>query len=281
MTNTRNRKPDDKNKPNFWTRKTTLIPIFAFSTMTAIVGKDLFIDAPNNAPQSAPSSNVAQAPAAPGGVQTPPSAPALAPPEAVPALPPPPPSPADDPFSMDPAAHENFLYQLGTSESTGTRETGFQGGDYARPNFAGCLGRWQFCPAEIDGPGFGKYNNNREGWLHDPAYQNEQMEAYTRNHWNEIVRLGLTRFLGQTIPSSRGPVHVTATGMLGGSHLVGIGRLQEFLESGGRANRPDGGGITPADYMRKFENAKVPDDWVRMPGVQTASAIRSAPGPAV
>lgn len=171
--------------------------------------------------------------------------------------PPPPPSP--DPFSLN-AADNTFLYALGESES---------GNNYKSINAEGCAGRWQFCPKSVGGPGWGKYDGDVQGWINDPAYQNQQMEAYTRNHWAQIVQAGLTKFLGQTISSPNGPIKVTPAALLGGAHLGGIGRLSNFLENG--VNQADAGGTTISNYMAKFQNTIVPADWVKIPGAPFAS----------
>lgn len=80
-------------------------------------------------------------------------------------------------------------------------------------------------------------------WLNSPQAQIETGDAHFGGLDRELERLGLSRYLGQTVNG----VPVTREGLLYGAHLGGLGGLKRWLE--GRGNPADANGTRVGDYV--------------------------------
>lgn len=80
-------------------------------------------------------------------------------------------------------------------------------------------------------------------WLHSPEAQNYGFSQYDQMLEQQIQRLGLDRYVGQTV---RG-VPVTIAGLKMGMHLGGVGGVQGWLKGSGNAS--DSNGTTVGSYV--------------------------------
>lgn len=124
------------------------------------------------------------------------------------------------------------------------------GGNYQVINTIGYMGAYQFGEAALVTMGClvhdGNMNNSvstyqwtgspncggatsTSAFLNNPAAQDAAMQVYTQGNWNTIVNLGLDAYIGQTV----GGILITPSGLLAGSHLLGAGTVQDFLQGGG------------------------------------------------
>jgi hypothetical protein len=71
--------------------------------------------------------------------------------------------------------------------------------------------------------------------------QNAMLEVHKQKNWNEIVKLGLSKYEGKTI----GGVTYTRESLLAVAHLLGVGGLQKTLAG---AVKADANGTTGAGY---------------------------------
>jgi len=155
-----------------------------------------------------------------------------------------------------PVSGKDYYLALGSFES---------GNDYSRVNTVGCAGRWQFCPISLHGPGWGKYNGKRKKWLHDHAYQNERMINYTKNHWDQIIDLGLAKYLCREKTSTHGVRYtVTQGGMLAGAHLSGVYGLYNYLK--GRGDAHDAYSTYTSDYVSRYQDTYITNKWASKKG---------------
>jgi hypothetical protein len=81
-----------------------------------------------------------------------------------------------------------------------------------------------------------------------PEAQVAAVTAYHQRLWTTIQRLGLDRYLGQSIAG----VEMTRSGMIAAAHLVGLGNLAAFLRSDGTTVPRDGNGTTLTEYAARF-----------------------------
>lgn len=88
-------------------------------------------------------------------------------------------------------------------------------------------------------------------WLHSPQAQNYGFGVYDQRLEREIARLGLDRYIGQTV---RG-VPITMAGLKMGAHLGGLGGVQGFLSGSGNAS--DSNGTSVGSYIAM--GSKFPD----------------------
>lgn len=167
--------------------------------------------------------------------------------------------------SSSAATYEEYLTALGKRES---------GNKYDIANRFGYLGRFQFGEAALVDcqlylPDGSRRNdwisewseeaqrwpvNNKDQFLATPPFQDFAILRFNILQWSAIVRLGLTRFIGQEV----GGVTVTKSGMLGGAHLLGPGNLKKFLASNGATLPRDGNGTPITEYIELFADYDVP-----------------------
>jgi hypothetical protein len=155
-----------------------------------------------------------------------------------------------------------FFNALAMSESSGIKHV---------VNDYGYAGKFQMGEEALKQAGFyipASYGNSWDGkwtkrakaykvsslrdFLHNEAAQHAAVEAYTARNWELICHYDLDRFVGR---KHRGVV-ITPSGLLAGSHLVGIQGLINFIEKG-RDTR-DGNGVRVSQYMNKFKGYHIP-----------------------
>ena len=166
-----------------------------------------------------------------------------------------------------------FLNALGGQETRGCKNP------YTKINYAGYVGRYQMgeqamiemgvYSKEPDGYRNGRpyYNNDWSGvfiknkynitnlweYRNHPKKQETLQVDYKKREWKYIKNLKLDKYIGKTI---NGQV-ITASGLLAGAHLVGVGGLKKYLE--GDYTVADGSGTKVSFYIEKFAGYSVSD----------------------
>lgn len=153
------------------------------------------------------------------------------------------------------------------------RESGGQADPYQAVNKHGYLGKYQMGKLALIDAGFyrkdGSSNNDfhdhkwtgkhgvhsREDFLNSSEAQEAAVHAYNRAQWRTIRKEKLDQFIGQKFGD--GPV-LTASGLLAGAHLVGVGNLEKYLESGGKVVPRDGNKVPITRYMQEMADYDVP-----------------------
>lgn len=133
--------------------------------------------------------------------------------------------------------------------------------NYRSVNQFGFCGRWQFGAGALIDSGYvrsGTRNSgltspgawlglnsvfSRDDWLSNTAAQDSAMLAYTKAHYNALIRRGGLR--------SNSSI-ARCAGLLAASHLLGVGGAMSFVNgSGGH----DANGVTAADYYKLLSRA--------------------------
>ncbi|NWE92847.1 type I secretion C-terminal target domain-containing protein [Pseudomonas reactans] len=145
-------------------------------------------------------------------------------------------------------------------ESLGQRESS---GNYTAENSAGYKGKYQMGEAALIDTGYvlpddDPYDNNYSGgwtgkggvnstsdFLNSPAAQEQAVRELSARNWETIKALGLDAYIGTTVNG----VLITKSGLIAGSHLVGVGKVKEFLESNGSSVPVDGNGVPVTEYI--------------------------------
>lgn len=81
-----------------------------------------------------------------------------------------------------------------------------------------------------------------------PDLQVQAITDYYNKLQSYINYFGLNKYVGQTLNG----VPITASGLIAGAHLVGIGALKSYLDSGGTVIPKDGNGVAVTTYMTNF-----------------------------
>ena len=76
-----------------------------------------------------------------------------------------------------------------------------------------------------------------------------------KNDWKYIKNLKLDKYIGRIIND----VEITASGLLAGAHLKGVGGLKTYLESDGKNDVKDRKGTPISRYISQFANYDVSD----------------------
>jgi Ca2+-binding RTX toxin-like protein len=159
----------------------------------------------------------------------------------------------------------DFFVALGHIES---------GDNYSFVSNPGYLGYYQFSETALQAIGF--YNGDSTGaldftgsWsalaqsygIHDKASflassagQDAAATLWFQKVDADIDTLSLGKYEGQTLNG----VHITASGLLAGAHLVGVWGLKTYLESGGVTDPADGNGEPISDYIQRFAGYDTP-----------------------
>lgn len=134
-------------------------------------------------------------------------------------------------------------------------------GNYGAVNGAGYLGAYQFGEAALIDIGLvladdDAYDNDLSGgwtglygvdstaeFLATPEAQDAAADDWFEILWGYAEYFGLDDYLGTFVNG----IYVTASGIIGGAHLVGIGGVMTWLDSGGETEVYDGNG-TPVSY---------------------------------
>ena len=134
---------------------------------------------------------------------------------------------------------QEFLNDLGARES---------GGDYKAFNRYGYAGKYQMGEMALIDCGYykkpsKKYNNDWSGifigkdgvnsiqdFLNNPTAQENAQLIFKKKQWNYLKAVGADKYLGQNI---NGYI-ITASGLLAGAHIKGVGSVLDYLKSGGK-----------------------------------------------
>jgi hypothetical protein len=157
-------------------------------------------------------------------------------------------------------AHVDFLMALAQRES---------GGDKASVNGPGYLGLFQMGgralvdaqfymlgPSNRENAWDGTFTQrarfadvvSKETYLEHAGAQELAVRKFHEVVWTRIVRLRLDARVGTTIAG----ITLTRSGMLAGSHLVGVGGLLRFVRSNGTDNVRDGNNTPISEYLSTF-----------------------------
>lgn len=136
-------------------------------------------------------------------------------------------------YEQPPTELDLFLDALGWQES---------GNRYHITNRFGYMGKYQFGKATLRALG---YNVTRGEFLSSPELQEEAMLKLLE-HNKDNMQYYISRYAGKKVHG----VHITESGMLAAAHLVGPGRVKEFLRSGHITR--DGNSVPLTSYMRMF-----------------------------
>jgi integrating conjugative element protein (TIGR03758 family) len=90
--------------------------------------------------------------------------------------------------------------------------------------------------------------NSLADFLNNPAKQTQAITDYNQKQWSYITAMGLDRAIGRTING----IVITESGLLAGAHLVGIGGLQQFINSNGSIVPRDGTNTPITKYVGDF-----------------------------
>jgi integrating conjugative element protein (TIGR03758 family) len=90
--------------------------------------------------------------------------------------------------------------------------------------------------------------NSLADFLSSPAKQTQAITDYNQKQWSYITAMRLDQAIGRTING----ILITESGLLAGAHLVGIGGLQQFINSNGRIVPKDGNNTPITQYIRNF-----------------------------
>ena len=140
-------------------------------------------------------------------------------------------------------------------------------------NQYGYLGKYQMGESALIQAGFYKYDSHtkhhswngvwtkeaqemmvasKQAFLNNESAQDFAVRVYTEKNWDMIASFGLDRYVGKTVNG----VEITASGMLAGAHLVGIGGLRDFIQRG--EDKKDGNGVPVSNYIKKFAGYETP-----------------------
>jgi hypothetical protein len=150
------------------------------------------------------------------------------------------------------------------------------GNNYSFVSSLGYLGRFQFAEEALTDVGFytpdGSGNMNdfvgsftpwaaatygvtdKYSFLQSPAAQDDAVQKWFAKIISDVKMLGLEKYLGQTV----GGIQITTSGLIAGTHLVGVWNLRSFLESNGANVPQDGYGTTVANYVGRFADYDTP-----------------------
>ena len=90
--------------------------------------------------------------------------------------------------------------------------------------------------------------NSLADFLASPAKQTQAITDYNQKQWSYITAMGLDKAIGRTING----ILITESGLLAGAHLVGIGGLQQFINSNGSIVPVDGNKTPITKYVKDF-----------------------------
>jgi hypothetical protein len=160
------------------------------------------------------------------------------------------------------ATYEEFLKAIAARES---------GGRYDSVNKAGYLGAYQMGELSLIEAGYyrrdgtaandwkgdwtGKDNiTSKEDFLKSKEAQDAAIKELMKAQWKYITAYRLDSYIGQTI----GGVKISASGLLAGAHLVGVGALKSFFDSKGVTVPKDGNNVSVTDYIKEFDGYETP-----------------------
>lgn len=156
----------------------------------------------------------------------------------------------------------NFFEDLGKRESSG---------NYRAKNKQGFIGKYQMGEYAMIDAGYYKKNskigNNDwsghftgkdgvysvEDFLNNKQAQENAQKTFKQAQWRYLKNIGATKYLGQTING----IKITPAALLGGAHIGGQGKVNDFVRSGGKIDGKDENGVPVSEYMRRFQDYDV------------------------
>jgi len=164
-------------------------------------------------------------------------------------------------FLMAVSASGNEVVSENTCEYKDVLSRMESGGDYTAVNQYGYAGRYQFGEEALIDTGYKKPDGSWSGrngvhsledWKNNAAAQEDAMDRYTKMMSDRLQNMGISQYLGQSIPASNGSGCGQALSMVGASaaaHLLGQGGAMEYLKSGGFCGKK--GQVSPTGYVLK------------------------------
>ncbi|HEX3701397.1 MAG TPA: hypothetical protein VHV27_12080, partial [Phenylobacterium sp.] len=166
---------------------------------------------------------------------------------------------------MSTGSYSDFFVALGHIES---------GDNYSFVSAPGYLGYYQFAEETLQAAGFyvgdatsaldftGQWTplaasygvHDKASFLASPAAQDAAATLWFQKVDADIQTLGLEKYEGQTLNG----VQITGSGLLAGTHLVGVWALKTYLESGGLTVPTDGNGEPVSAYIQTFAGYDTP-----------------------
>ena len=169
-------------------------------------------------------------------------------------------------------SYDDFLNALAARES---------GGKYTIVNSLGYLGKYQMGLLALTDAGYyanGKWTGkdnvySKEDFLYNPIAQENAIRDFEAKVWNYIKYYDLDKYIGNYINGTK----ITASSLLAGYHLKGIGKsmqyiiknditsdlykgLRAYLESNGVIDGSDAYGTKISEYINKFSGYLTPFD---------------------
>lgn len=111
-----------------------------------------------------------------------------------------------------------------------------------------------------------------------PDLQIKAITDYYTKLQGYINSFNLTQYVGRTING----VQLTTSGLIAGAHLVGIGKLKQYLESGGTNVPRDGNQVPITEYITKFGGysvSSVAPTFSQVMGANPSGSVPANPTP--
>jgi hypothetical protein len=155
------------------------------------------------------------------------------------------------------ATYTDFLKALAQRESSL---------DPATTNQRGYVGLFQFGEAALEDVGLyvrdgtsandwtgnwtGKFGvTSLDDFFANPDAQTQAITAYHAQVWDTLRRVyGAETYIGSTLNG----ITITESGLVAAAHLVGAGKVGDWLSFGGATNPKDGNGTTMTTYLSAF-----------------------------
>ncbi|MEJ2023336.1 MAG: calcium-binding protein [Maritimibacter sp.] len=159
--------------------------------------------------------------------------------------------------------HEELLAALRERESSG---------NYQVVNIYNYLGAYQFGEGALNDLGYvyedGDWtdNNYSGGWtgkdgvfstsdfLNSPEAQDNAAMEWLPMVWSYLQEVGADQYVGQNVAG----IHLTASGLIAGAHLLGSGTVINWITSGGPSSITDAFGTPIAEYIDMFSGYSLP-----------------------
>jgi hypothetical protein len=161
--------------------------------------------------------------------------------------------------------YQDFLSALRMRESSG---------NYDLVNTLGFLGAYQFGEAalidlglvrddgspsdnDFSGGWTGKFGvTSRKAFLNSEEAQDATADIWFPLVWRYLTAIGADDYLGRVV----GGIQISASGLIAGAHLLGSGRVKEWLESDGTLSLKDAYGTPISEYIGMFSGFRMPFD---------------------
>ena len=131
---------------------------------------------------------------------------------------------------------EDFREAIGMRESSG---------DYKIINQYGYVGKYQFGRHALFDVGV----KSKSAFIKSPKMQDEAFLALC-----EINKYRLRNYLPKYVGKTINGIHITESGLIAASHLVGAGSVKKYLRSNGKKIRRDANQVSLEEYIKLFNN---------------------------